>query len=743
MPEKLFRITEVLSLQKAYYPCHILFIVAAILLFAGCAERAAQGPSTGGYTSRLGGIPAIPPPVMRVGLTTDSVSTTFSSPTRLHYNDGARSSVANSPLIASLSEVRDVAIRYSVQVGSYSSRENASLAQQEMKSKTKESSFIFENPDRKIFQLRLGPFSSKERTQQAVQEMKDNGYPGAFYVADNAGVGKQPVLLLKDQLGNVLLRTSQKATVWSEDGMLTIGNIRYRGYATVLVNPTARLTVVNFVNLEDYLKGVVPNEIPSSSSANFEAVKAQAVAARTYAYKNRNQFESEGYDICATPRCQVYSGAGTEKELSNQAIDVTRGEIVTYDGQPINALYTSTCGGRTENVEIMFDDWKDPYLRGVECYPEESKTQNSMPSIRGKQRDWAVAWVSLKTGKELSGDLSVPILPEEAVALTDLLLAYLGKTPCSMEGFTRADWSHVGNYLVQQLCWQKKRDSLLLEKDYQYFLGHLNIPAAKSPEMDSFLFLFHDGILDPVNSATFRPDSLMTRGQFAEALYRILDHYHQILPTRGMVREVSGTEIQIVDDSGVHTYPYLSDISLYQILDEKRVSRDFLTCSPGDQSEFLILDNQIRILGCEMNRAGASMDRSSKYSFWQQTFTPSQLGEKVSKYLDVGDITDLEPLSYGPSGRVYEMKIIGTKGSGTVTGIRVRWALGLKENLFVIDRTRDKNGKVKEFVFTGRGWGHGVGMCQIGAIGYAKMGKDYRSILQHYYTGVQVSRISP
>ena len=735
-----------LSLQKAYYPCHILFIVVAILFVSGCAERGTQGPSTGGYTSRpqsVEGIPAIASPVMRVGLTTDSISTTLSSSTRLHYNDGARSSAANSSLIASLSEVRDVAVRYSVQVGSYSSRENASQAQQEMKSKTKESSFIVENPDRKVFQLRLGPFSSKERAQQAVQEMKDKGYPGAFYIADNAGIGKAPDLLLKDQLGNVIARTSQRATVWSEDGMLTVGNTRYRGYVTVFVNPTGRLTVVNFVNLEDYLKGVVPNEIPSSSAANFEAVKAQAVAARTYAYKNRNQFESEGYDICATPRCQVYSGAGSEKEQSNQAVDMTRGEILTYGGQPINALYTSTCGGRTENVEIMFEDWTDPYLRGVECYPEESKTQNSMPSIRGKQRDWSVAWVSLKTGKELSGDLSVPILPEEAVVLTDLLLAYLGKTPCSTEGFTRADWIHVGNYLVQQLCWQKKRDSLLLEKDYQYFLGHLNIPAAKSPEMDSFLFLYHDGILDPINSATFRPDSLMTRGQFAEALYRILDHYHQILPTRGMVREVSAAEVQIVDDSGVHTYPYRPDISLYQIQEGKRVSRDFLVCAPGDQSEFLILGDQIKILGCEMNRAGVSMDHSSKYSFWQETFTPSQLGEKVSKYLDVGEITDLQPLSYGPSGRIYELKIIGTKGSGTVKGLRVRWALGLKENLVVIDRTRDKNGKVKEFVFTGRGWGHGVGMCQIGAIGYAKMGKDYRSILLHYYTGVQITRINP
>lgn len=73
-------------------------------------------------------------------------------------------------------------------------------------------------------------------------------------------------------------------------------------------------------------------------------------------------------------------------------------------------------------------------------------------------------------------------------------------------------------------------------------------------------------------------------------------------------------------------------------------------------------------------------------------------------------------------------------------GLRVRWALGLKDNLFDIDRTYGTDGKVKQFVFTGRGWGHGVGMCQVGALGYAKQGKDYRYILQHYYTGVQITR---
>jgi stage II sporulation protein D len=59
----------------------------------------------------------------------------------------------------------------------------------------------------------------------------------------------------------------------------------------------------------------------------------------------------------------------------------------------------------------------------------------------------------------------------------------------------------------------------------------------------------------------------------------------------------------------------------------------------------------------------------------------------------------------------------------------------------VVEKTYNPNGEVKDFVFTGRGWGHGLGMCQTGALGYARAGRDYRSILMHYYTGVQITRL--
>ncbi len=163
-----------------------------------------------------------------------------------------------------------------------------------------------------------------------------------------------------------------------------------------------------------------------------------------------------------------------------------------------------------------------------------------------------------------------------------------------------------------------------------------------------------------------------------------------------------------------------------------------LVCSPGDQIEYVLDHDVLRIVVCELNQAGAAVDRSSKYTFWRESFTPDELAEKVSKYADVGEIIDLEPISYGVSRRVYELRITGTKGAAVMRGLKVRWSLGVRDNLFVIDKTYGEDGKIRNFIFTGRGWGHGVGMCQVGAIGYSKRGKDYRAILKHYYSGVEI-----
>ena len=139
----------------------------------------------------------------------------------------------------------------------------------------------------------------------------------------------------------------------------------------------ASLNVVNRVDLEEYLYGVVPAEMGPKRFDAIEGLKAQAVAARTYAMAHRGQFDAEGYDLCPGPKCQAYGGASAEDPLSNAAVDGTRGLVLAYQGQFADALFVSTCGGVTENVENVFSGGPVPYLVSVSC--------GELPSDRGRR----------------------------------------------------------------------------------------------------------------------------------------------------------------------------------------------------------------------------------------------------------------------------------------------------------------------------------------------------------------------
>lgn len=151
-------------------------------------------------------------------------------------------------------------------------------------------------------------------------------------------------------------------------GELALDGRRYRG-ALELRHKSGGLTAVNIVPVDDYLRSVVPEEMPVDWPA--EAIKAQSVAARSFALASRGRHASEGYDLCTTTHCQLYTGTAAEKSASNAAIKATRGEVLTYGGKPIEALFHTDSGGMTENSE---DVWGShvPYLRAAKDTPAKT-----------------------------------------------------------------------------------------------------------------------------------------------------------------------------------------------------------------------------------------------------------------------------------------------------------------------------------------------------------------------------------
>ena len=144
--------------------------------------------------------------------------------------------------------------------------------------------------------------------------------------------------------------------------LIIVDGKKYRGNVEIRRFADSDLTVINHLSMQEYLYGVVPREIGAKS--NLEAIKAQAIVARTYACKNYGKRSSLGFDLMPTVYDQAYGGYEWEAERSNQAVDETDGQVVVYDGEIIGAYYFSTSGGYTENSENVWSSEVD-YLKAV------------------------------------------------------------------------------------------------------------------------------------------------------------------------------------------------------------------------------------------------------------------------------------------------------------------------------------------------------------------------------------------
>src|SRR5215213_6675218 len=338
-----------------------------------------------------------PEPTIRVALTTDARSAVISTTGHLMNASGSgttllaldTSRVRVDPRLLSPLPAATEDGGFRVLVGGAATREEAEENEKEIQKITGEDAHAAYDTETKTWGMFVGGKLSREEAEELRARLETAGIDATIEgqepqtIAQKQAPANSPVhLTARSALpGREVVASSAVGRIFSSSAPVAFASddeknapVRfnerpYRGRIEVFTNLRGNLTVVNELGLEDYVKGVVANELSPGGYPAIEALKAQAIAARTYALKNRGQYMSQGFDILPTTRSQVYRGLTSENPLSTRAVDETRGLVATFAGEPINALYTSTCGGRTEDSENIFNQ-AIPYLRGRECAAE-------------------------------------------------------------------------------------------------------------------------------------------------------------------------------------------------------------------------------------------------------------------------------------------------------------------------------------------------------------------------------------
>lgn len=214
-----------------------------------------------------------------------------------------------------------------------------------------------------LWAVYCGGYESFDKASSAAKQINSN----AQVVSPNnrmtkLTMGSNGAIICDNQSAYPSIAASQGDTI-------TFSDRSYRGRIE-FNRASGQITAVNVLNIEDYLYGTVPSEIPSKWP--IESIKAQAVASRTYTAMTHKHI-NQGYDLCDSVHCQAYIGYNNETTTTNSAVNLTKGQKIYYNNELIDATYFSSSGGYTDNSENVWPNVV-PYLRGVkDTYETESK----------------------------------------------------------------------------------------------------------------------------------------------------------------------------------------------------------------------------------------------------------------------------------------------------------------------------------------------------------------------------------
>ncbi|MGH9945710.1 MAG: SpoIID/LytB domain-containing protein [Pyrinomonadaceae bacterium] len=739
-------------------------------------------------------------PIIRIGLLTNSssVSITTSDTQLVAFSpDEPQKYLATNRVTVSARAYRPPTYEhYIFEIQNIATAAEANDIAKDVREQTGETAQVSIDPGKSTWKVWIGaPKESKEEADEFKAQLAENGFEDVTIVAETKTVISEEAVALSHQVRNagksevrslikptgstaplnsafvdpnlreVIVNGPSETAKYSSLKSIAFGSFNdritpvklngkaYRGKLEVFVNSRGTLTVVNAVPLEDYLLGVVPSEL---SLPQLEAQKAQAVAARTYAIANIDTFGTKGFDMVPTVSSQVYKGVSIETAMGTRAVNETRGIVATYNGKPITAYYTSTCGGRTENSENIFDT-AEPYLRGVECSLEGRrhfepffvKTIRQPAKIRDEGNLELVRLMSLLAvnGFALNANPMTDEWFEAEPTVGEIsnwinqLASKFGKTFPNVTRET-AKPVELGRVLSSMIYTPGAPDTLLSDSDVEYQLAFDDAAEIPKERRADIAMLMRDGYFTLRSDATLQPNRPFSRAKFLRLIRQIYEK-KKWMPTLQSGTTKASVDGKLVLRSGrsERQLTIRSDVFLFRQFGNELYSVKEAAIVGGENVRFQTDGTgSVNYLEIEPTDQPTVAENMSPFSNWTKTVSASTVQSSLSRYIrGIGTLYDINVKRVGYSRRPIELEIVGSNGVKTLKGGAIRSALRLREQLFVIDKRYSGN-QVVSYTFTGRGWGHGVGMCQYGAFGLAKLGIKYDEIIKHYYTGVELTR---
>ncbi|MEW5806503.1 MAG: SpoIID/LytB domain-containing protein, partial [Acidobacteriota bacterium] len=518
---------------------------------------------------------------------------------------------------------------YRVQIGSFANREEAEALKLKVEQETRLPAIVSYFPDRRIYRVRVGEAKSSDATQPIAAELKELGYSEVWISEELPEWRENLFIRIVDQdfLSQISRTDSLVILPSNPSATLRVNEKEYRGYFEVKIYPTGVLRTINILNIEDYLKGVVPLELGPELWPEIESLKAQAVAARTYIYKNLGQFADEGYDICDTQRCQVYGGKDAEHPLSSRAVDETYGQIAVHAGLPINALYTSTCGGMTEDAINIFELENGEYLKGVECYPDRQSLASKTFTVFSSEE---IPLVEIGGDPELLKAFALLMVhgifdqnflkeewePKRRMRSDDTIRLLLKSADLSgiiYEGPLTVDVETVLDFwqlAAKVFSINKRADLQISEKDMALLLQMGELEGFKKEYGKLMAYLIREGIIPAALSLSMGPSERLTQDYFIFSLSNLMKRFGGFKLKEGSFRELSENAIGMVSESSPARFPLSSRIVLFNYFGGDIFPAEEIKLIPGDKFSFHLDDSAaIDYLERKPPMKGASDDR--------------------------------------------------------------------------------------------------------------------------------------